>query len=163
MFVALGVMNVAWMAVVAVLVAAQKLLPPRASIDVPLALAIVGARPDRCPSRKENPMTHTTGTREEWLAARLELLEAEKELTRRSDEVARQRQALPWVPVEKDYRFETEDGQRVARRPVRRPLAAADLPLHVRPGLHRRLPVLLGDRRRLQRVGRAPRSTTTSR
>src|SRR5690349_9184515 len=54
--------------------------------------------------------TMTTGTREEWLAARLELLEAEKELTRRSDEVARRRQALPWVPVEKEYRFETDAG-----------------------------------------------------
>jgi predicted dithiol-disulfide oxidoreductase (DUF899 family) len=55
-------------------------------------------------------MTHATGTREQWLAARLELLEAEKELTRRGDEVARRRQELPWVRVEKDYRFETEDG-----------------------------------------------------
>ena len=54
--------------------------------------------------------THTVGTREEWLAARLELLEAEKELTRRGDAVAQQRRALPWVPVEKDYRFETENG-----------------------------------------------------
>jgi predicted dithiol-disulfide oxidoreductase (DUF899 family) len=54
--------------------------------------------------------THATGTREQWLAARLELLEAEKELTRRSDEVARRRQELPWVPVEKDYRFETAAG-----------------------------------------------------
>ena len=54
--------------------------------------------------------THTIATREQWLAARLELLAAEKELTRRSDAVARQRQALPWVPVEKDYRFETADG-----------------------------------------------------
>jgi predicted dithiol-disulfide oxidoreductase (DUF899 family) len=53
---------------------------------------------------------HRTGTREEWLAARLELLDAEKELTRRSDELARQRQELPWVRVEKDYRFETDDG-----------------------------------------------------
>jgi predicted dithiol-disulfide oxidoreductase (DUF899 family) len=53
---------------------------------------------------------HATGTREEWLAARLELLEAEKELTRRGDELARRRQALPWVPVEKDYRFDTEEG-----------------------------------------------------
>jgi predicted dithiol-disulfide oxidoreductase (DUF899 family) len=53
---------------------------------------------------------HATGTREEWLAARLELLEAEKELTRRSDELARQRQQLPWVPVEKDYRFGTDEG-----------------------------------------------------
>jgi predicted dithiol-disulfide oxidoreductase (DUF899 family) len=53
---------------------------------------------------------HTTGTREEWLAARLELLDAEKELTRRSDELARQRQQLPWVRVEKDYRFDTDEG-----------------------------------------------------
>jgi len=53
---------------------------------------------------------HSTGTREEWLAARLELLEAEKELTRRSDELARQRQQLPWVRIDKDYRFDTDDG-----------------------------------------------------
>jgi predicted dithiol-disulfide oxidoreductase (DUF899 family) len=53
---------------------------------------------------------HPTATREQWLAARLEMLDAEKELTRRSDEVARQRQALPWVPVETEYRFQTEDG-----------------------------------------------------
>jgi predicted dithiol-disulfide oxidoreductase (DUF899 family) len=54
--------------------------------------------------------THMTGTREEWLAARLELLEAEKDLTRRSDELARRRQELPWVRVDKAYRFETDDG-----------------------------------------------------
>ena len=54
--------------------------------------------------------THTTGTREEWLAARLELLEAEKELTRRSDELARRRQELPWVRIDKEYRFETDEG-----------------------------------------------------
>src|SRR5258706_1720419 len=53
---------------------------------------------------------HKTGTREEWLAARLELLEAEKELTRRSDELARLRQELPWVRIEKEYRFETDAG-----------------------------------------------------
>jgi predicted dithiol-disulfide oxidoreductase (DUF899 family) len=53
---------------------------------------------------------HLTGTREQWLAARIELLEAEKELTRRSDELARRRQALPWVRVDKEYRFETDDG-----------------------------------------------------
>jgi predicted dithiol-disulfide oxidoreductase (DUF899 family) len=53
---------------------------------------------------------HKTGTREEWLAARLELLEAEKALTRRSDELARQRQELPWVRIDKQYRFETDDG-----------------------------------------------------
>ncbi len=55
--------------------------------------------------------THITGTREEWLRARLELLKAEKELTRRGDELARQRQALPWVRVDKDYRFETDAGK----------------------------------------------------
>jgi predicted dithiol-disulfide oxidoreductase (DUF899 family) len=54
--------------------------------------------------------THMTGTRKEWLAARLELLEAEKELTRRSDELARRRQELPWVRVDKAYRFETDEG-----------------------------------------------------
>jgi predicted dithiol-disulfide oxidoreductase (DUF899 family) len=54
--------------------------------------------------------THVTGTREEWLAARLELLKAEKELTRRSDELARRRQELPWVRVDKEYRFETDEG-----------------------------------------------------
>lgn len=53
---------------------------------------------------------HRTGTRQQWLAARLELLKAEKELTRRNDEIARQRQALPWVRIDKDYRFETEEG-----------------------------------------------------
>jgi predicted dithiol-disulfide oxidoreductase (DUF899 family) len=53
---------------------------------------------------------HKTGTREEWLAARLELLDAEKAVTRQSDELARRRRELPWVPIEKDYRFETEDG-----------------------------------------------------
>jgi predicted dithiol-disulfide oxidoreductase (DUF899 family) len=55
--------------------------------------------------------SHAIGTREEWLEARLELLEAEKELTRRSDEVASQRRALPWVPVEEEYRFASEDGE----------------------------------------------------
>ena len=54
--------------------------------------------------------THTTGTRNEWLAARIELLKAEKDLTRQSDEVARRRQELPWVRLDKDYRFETEEG-----------------------------------------------------
>src|SRR5689334_1125095 len=54
--------------------------------------------------------THATGTRAQWLAARLDLLAAEKELTRRSDAVAQQRQALPWVRVDKDYRFDTDTG-----------------------------------------------------
>jgi predicted dithiol-disulfide oxidoreductase (DUF899 family) len=50
------------------------------------------------------------GTREEWLAARVELLEREKALTRRSDELAQKRRELPWVPVEKEYSFETDEG-----------------------------------------------------
>jgi len=54
--------------------------------------------------------THMTGTREAWLAARLDLLEAEKALTRQSDELARRRQELPWVRIDKDYRFETTEG-----------------------------------------------------
>ncbi len=60
---------------------------------------------------------HQTGTRDEWLAARLRLWEAERELTHRSDELARQRQALPWVCIDKDYRFDTAAG----------PAALADL------------------------------------
>ncbi len=58
---------------------------------------------------------HKTGTREEWLAARLELLKAEKELTRRSDELARRRQELPWVRIDKEYRFETDKGSSIPR------------------------------------------------
>ena len=54
--------------------------------------------------------THTIGTRQEWLAARLALLQAEKELTRRSDEVAQRRQELPWVRIDEEYRFETDGG-----------------------------------------------------
>src|SRR5215510_13478493 len=62
--------------------------------------------------RKERTMTtkHKTGTRKEWLAERLDLLQAEKELTRRGDELARRRQELPWVRIDKDYRFETDGG-----------------------------------------------------
>ena len=54
--------------------------------------------------------SHKTASRDEWLAARMDLLVAEKELTRRSDEVARQRQELPWVRVDKDYVFDTDEG-----------------------------------------------------
>jgi predicted dithiol-disulfide oxidoreductase (DUF899 family) len=53
---------------------------------------------------------HKIGTREEWLAARLELLKEEKALTQRSDELAQQRQRLPWVRIDKEYRFETDEG-----------------------------------------------------
>src|SRR6185295_4587763 len=61
--------------------------------------------------RRETTMTtHKTGTREEWMAARLALLQEEKELTHRSDDLARRRQELPWVRIEKDYRFDTDRG-----------------------------------------------------
>src|SRR5262249_50178609 len=68
---------------------------------------------ERRDTRREETRTMTThgsGTRQEWLAARLQLLEAEKELTRRSDELARQRQDLPWVRIDKEYRFATDEG-----------------------------------------------------
>jgi predicted dithiol-disulfide oxidoreductase (DUF899 family) len=55
-------------------------------------------------------MQHQVVSRDEWLKARVALLENEKELTRRSDELARRRQELPWVRVEKEYRFETDAG-----------------------------------------------------
>jgi len=55
---------------------------------------------------------HTTGTRDEWLAARERLLAREKEHTRLGDELARERRELPWVPVEKEYRFDTDNGER---------------------------------------------------
>ncbi len=102
-------------------------------------------------------MMHRTGTRDEWLAARLELLEAEKDLTRRGDELARQRQALPWVRVRQGVPFETDDGTRLAHGPLQRTLAAPRLSLHVRARLHGGLSVLLGHCGRLQRLLRPPR------
>src|SRR5258705_656724 len=59
---------------------------------------------------KEAKTNHKTGTREQWLAARLALLKDEKDLTRRSDAMARQRQELTWVRIDKKYRFDTDDG-----------------------------------------------------
>jgi len=56
-------------------------------------------------------MRHKTGTRDEWLSARQELLKAEKEYTRRGDELSRRRRELPWVPLEQDYHFDTENGK----------------------------------------------------
>jgi predicted dithiol-disulfide oxidoreductase (DUF899 family) len=55
---------------------------------------------------------HTTGTREEWLAARKKLLEREQELAERNDELTKERRELPWVRVDKEYRFETDQGTR---------------------------------------------------
>jgi len=92
-----------------------------ASMDIPSASSdshhrgetssVALATPSCCNDKRRETMTdHKTGTREEWLAARLELLEAEKELTRRRDELARRRQELPWVRIDKEYRFETDEG-----------------------------------------------------
>src|SRR5215471_20462253 len=55
-------------------------------------------------------MQHQIASRKEWLAARLGLLKEEKELTHRSDELARRRQELPWVRIDKQYRFDTDEG-----------------------------------------------------
>src|SRR2546423_5921344 len=60
--------------------------------------------------RQTKTMKHKTGTREEWLTARIQLLKAEKEHTHRSDELAKQRQELPWVRIDKEYRFDTDGG-----------------------------------------------------
>ena len=54
--------------------------------------------------------THATATRQQWLAARLDLLQAEKQFTRQGDALARQRQALPWVRIDKTYRLDTHEG-----------------------------------------------------
>jgi predicted dithiol-disulfide oxidoreductase (DUF899 family) len=62
--------------------------------------------------RERSMPEHTIGTREEWLAARKELLQREKEHSRQGDEISRIRARLPWVPVEKEYRFETDEGTR---------------------------------------------------
>src|SRR5437763_1045515 len=69
-----------------------------------------GVRSCTCKVERSAMTKHMTGTRKGWLAARLELLAAEKELTRRSDEVAQRRQELPWVRIDKEYRFETDEG-----------------------------------------------------
>jgi predicted dithiol-disulfide oxidoreductase (DUF899 family) len=94
-------------------------------------------------------MKHMTGTREEWLAARLELLKAEKELTRRSGAVA------AGAAVGSDRQgvsIRDRRGERLAGGPLQRALAAPRLPLHVRARLRGGVSVLLVDRRRFQRV-----------
>jgi hypothetical protein len=93
--------------------------------------------------------THKTGTRQQWLTARLDLLDAEKALTRQSDELAQRRQDLPWVRVDKDYVFDTDQGEGFASGPLSGALAASRLSLHVRPGFQGGLHFLLCDRRRL--------------
>jgi hypothetical protein len=71
--------------------------------------------------------THRIATREQWRAKRLDLLKAEKDLTHRSDELARRRQELPWVKIDKDYRFDTDEGS--ASYGCVRPHAAISTPV----------------------------------
>ena len=133
-------MSVTWTSVTARHSSSRsKLLPAKTPpLDVPLALSIVGLgiliahRAIRFPDsrhrvrssgarasttvvttrRREATTEHKIGSREEWLAAREQLLAREKEHTRLGDELARQRRELPWVPVEKEYRFDTDDGEK---------------------------------------------------
>jgi len=101
---------------------------------------------------------HKIGTREEWLAARLALLKAEKALTRRSDELAQWRQRLPWVRIDKEYRFETDEGKASLADLFRGRSQLLVYHFMFGPRVHRRLPGVLGDRGRLQRLRRAPRA-----
>src|SRR5919109_2253490 len=94
-------------------------------------------------------MAHKTGTREEWLAARLELLQAEKELTRHSDELARRRQELPWVRIDKPYRFDTDEGNASLKDLFRG--RSQLLVYHFMFGPDYKAGCLLGDRGRVQR------------
>jgi hypothetical protein len=93
---------------------------------------------------------YVTGTREEWLAARLKLLKAEKEYSRQGDELTRQRQELPWVLVDKQYRFETDQGSASLKDLCRGRLAAPNISFHVRVRLDGGLSFVLDDCRRLQ-------------
>ncbi len=101
-------------------------------------------------------MHHQVVSREEWLAARLGLLKEEKELTRCGDELARRRQELPWVRIDKQYRFETDEGAASLADLFRGRLATPHLPLHVWARLHGGVPILLDNRGRVQWHCRAP-------
>ena len=79
----------------------------------------------------------------EWIAARTELLNKEKEFTRLRDELSRQRRELPWEKVKKEYVFDGPNGQGDARRSLWREKPAADLSLHARSRMGGRLPELL--------------------
>ena len=99
---------------------------------------------------------HKVVSQKEWLEARLGLLKAEKELTQRSDEVAKLRQELPWVRIDKKYHFDTEEGKASLARSIQRAFPVIDLPLHVWPRLCGRVSKLFGDRGRIQRLRGPP-------
>ena len=171
---ALGVMSLFWMVVIAGVIFAEKVLPSglRLSRIVGIALVVLGlwvavspgsvpmlTEPDEAPGDANGHVRGASdraqGRNPRGVAGGADgAAGAEKELTRRSDELARQRQELPWVPVEKEYRFETERGHEDAGGALRRALAAARLPLHVRPRVHGGLPDLLGRGRQVRGRGR---------
>ena len=97
-------------------------------------------------------ITHRTGTREEWLAERLELLKDEKALSRQGDELTRRRMDLPWVKVDKEYRFDTGEGEKSLKDLFGGRSQLLVYHLDVRARLHRALRLLLDDRRWLQRL-----------
>ena len=97
-------------------------------------------------------VNHKIGTRKEWLEARLDLLKLEKEHTRRGDELAQKRQELPVGSGRQRVSIRDRRRDSLAIGPLSRAFATPRLPLHVWTRLHRRLPVLLGDCRRVQRL-----------
>ncbi len=101
---------------------------------------------------------HKIGTREEWLAARLDLLKAEKELTRRNDELAQWRQRLPWVRIDKEYRFETDEGTASLADIFRGRSQLLVYHFMFGPEYTGGCPGVLGDRGRLQRLCCPPRT-----
>src|SRR5579864_7713449 len=96
-------------------------------------------------STRRSAMQNRVASHKEWLKARLELLDAEKEFTRQRDALTRRRMSMPWERVEKSYQFEGLNGtlHSLTRRSLRRMLSADRLSLHVRPRLGRRVQVML--------------------
>src|SRR5882672_9527535 len=99
---------------------------------------------------------HKVGTREEWLTARLKLLKAEKEHTRRGDELGVDAAGVAVGSDQQGVSIRDRRGDSLAIGPLSRAFAAPDLPLHVRTRLRRRLSILLGDRRWLQWIPSPP-------
>ena len=100
------------------------------------------------------PQREKSGSLPGWI-----LLKAEKELTRRSDELARRRQELPWVRIDKEYRFETDEGIASLADLFKGRSQLLVYHFMFGPGLHGGVPVLLVDRGRLQRLRRSPRES----
>ena len=102
------------------------------------------------------------GTREEWQAARDELAKLEAEQAERNEEIKKKRLELPWVPVEKEYEFDTEEGKKTPRGALRRPLTAPRLQHHVRARLRRTAPAPAAPVSRTASTVRSSTSTTAT-